>query len=279
MTASPARRTRRLSTSNLGAGVWGRPAAARSCPFVRAAPLGPMIQITSSASMGARVASLDERRGSRAGRARSSRAVAWNRLLSSVVAPISCLLRQAELSHEVLAVPEQPFMIHCPILPVTNRGHGDGEALACRRDGCAVSERHRLAESARHDSGRSCPGSGPEPYRMNFDGDVGRVNKQGFEIFDVFLNALGLMAVWPGYDDVFGMALAQSFPLLVGEDVKVQRVEYLQVLFHRGRLLLMSRRRIHWIFDRGLVRSPCCKGCDDEGRQADPSECGVLHVI
>ncbi len=151
--------------------------------------------------------------------------------------PTSWLLRQAELFHEVLAVPEQPFMIHCPILPVTNRGHGDGEALACRRDGCAVDERHRLAESARHDSGRSCPGSGPEPNRMNFDGDVGRVNEHGFEIFDVFLNALGLMTVWPGYDDVFGVALAQSFPLLVGEDVEVQRVDAKAVTMRAAKLI------------------------------------------
>src|SRR5437879_13500936 len=40
------------------------------------------------------------------------------------------LLRQADLFHEVLVVPEEPFMVHRAALPVTDGRHADCDALA-----------------------------------------------------------------------------------------------------------------------------------------------------
>src|SRR5437899_8282951 len=40
------------------------------------------------------------------------------------------LLGEAELLHEVAAIPEQPLVIHAPVDPVANGYHPDCEALA-----------------------------------------------------------------------------------------------------------------------------------------------------
>src|SRR5437016_679498 len=52
------------------------------------------------------------------------------------------LLRQADLFHEVLVVPEEPFMVHRAALPVTDGRHADCEALARGLNEFAVADGH-----------------------------------------------------------------------------------------------------------------------------------------
>src|SRR2546428_10604677 len=57
---------------------------------------------------------------------------------SSLIATGGLLGAQTDLVHEVLVVPEQPFVIHHAVFPVSDRHHADREALAGRRDRLAV---------------------------------------------------------------------------------------------------------------------------------------------
>src|SRR5947199_7320817 len=83
----------------------------------------------------------------------------------------------------------------------------------------------------------------PDPNRMYLDLDVRGKDKQGFQILDVLFNSLRLVTVRPRHDDVFSMTLVQTIPLLIAEHIEVERVEQLQILFDRGRLTFMRRRR------------------------------------
>src|SRR2546430_13394945 len=87
------------------------------------------------------------------------------------------------------------------------------------------------------------PGAGAEANRVHLDRDVRRKDEEGLEVLDVLVDALGLVAVGPGDDDVFRVAFVQPVPLLVAEDVEVQGVEDLEVLLDGRRLLLVSRGR------------------------------------
>src|SRR5206468_9161358 len=52
------------------------------------------------------------------------------------------------------------------------------------------------------------------------------------------------LPIWPGDDDVRGMALEQPIPLLVAVDVEIQHVERLQIALDIRSLLLRGRRGI-----------------------------------
>ncbi len=51
------------------------------------------------------------------------------RLIDAVRAP---LLRESDLFHKVLVVPEQPLVVHRLAFPVPNGGHADSEAFSVR---------------------------------------------------------------------------------------------------------------------------------------------------
>jgi len=53
----------------------------------------------------------------------------------------------------------------------------------------------------------------------------GRIEEEGFHVRDMFIDAVGGVAVWPIDGNVFGMALLEAVPLLAGEDVEVEGVE------------------------------------------------------
>jgi len=48
------------------------------------------------------------------------------------------LLAEADLLHELLVVPEQVFLVHCAVLPMTDSRHLDLVGLAGRPDGLAL---------------------------------------------------------------------------------------------------------------------------------------------
>src|ERR1700675_2373788 len=52
--------------------------------------------------------------------------------------PPRALLAQADLLHEILVVPEEPFVVHRVALPVADRRHADRESLAGGRDALAI---------------------------------------------------------------------------------------------------------------------------------------------
>ena len=64
---------------------------------------------------------------------------------------------------------------------------------------------------------------------MLFDPGVGGVGEQRLQIVDVALDAVGDVAVGPVDGDVLAVALGQTIPFLVGEDVEVEGVEGGQV--------------------------------------------------
>src|SRR6266568_4207530 len=76
---------------------------------------------------------------------------------------------------------------------------------------------------------------------MHLDLDVRCVDEHCLEIFDVPLDAKRIVAVGPRHDDVFRVALTEPVPLLITEDVEVERVEDFEILLHCRRLLLGGR--------------------------------------
>src|SRR2546425_4059144 len=125
------------------------------------------------------------------------------------------LLRQADLFHEVLVVPEEPFVVHRAALPVPDGGHADREALAGRLDELAVAGRHGLGKRARHDAGYGSPGARAEADGVHLDRDIRGEDEKRLEVLDVLLDSFRLVAVRPGHNDVPGVALVQPVPLLV----------------------------------------------------------------
>src|SRR5579859_1040575 len=163
------------------------------------------------------------------------------------------LLGEPQLLHEVAAVPEQPFVIHPPVDPVTDRRHRDGEALAGRRNTRTVRERHWAGEGPGHHPGDRSPTAGAEANRMHLDGDIRRVYEECFKVLDMPLDALGFVAIRPSDDDVVRVTLPQPVPFLIAEYVKVEDVKELEVGFH-GRRLHFGRRRRELRMFRGRLR-------------------------
>jgi hypothetical protein len=62
------------------------------------------------------------------------------------------VLGETKLLHEVATIPEQPFVIHASIDPVTNRCHPDCEALPRGRNFRSVRKGHGPRECASHDA-------------------------------------------------------------------------------------------------------------------------------
>src|SRR6266700_1637690 len=99
--------------------------------------------------------------------------------------------------------------------------HGEPERFARGRDRFAVWRRHWARECSGHD-----PGDGSIVTRADSDGvrcnvGVGGVDEHAFEIVDVPGDPVGLVPIRPRHDDVIGVTLRQSVPLLVAEYVKI----------------------------------------------------------
>src|SRR3989454_8061448 len=162
------------------------------------------------------------------------------------------LLRQADLFHEVLVVPEEPFMVHRVALPVADGGHADREALARGLNEFAVAGGHGLRKRAGHHARYRGPGAGAEADGVHLDRDIRGEDEKRLQVLDVLLDSFRLVAVRPGHHDVFRVTFVQPVPFLVTKDVEVQRVEDLEVLLDRWRLLLVRRRRRRGVLRRRL---------------------------
>src|SRR2546425_6784295 len=125
--------------------------------------------------------------------------VASNRCMNVLIR----LLPHTDLLHEVLVVPEQPFMIHGFARPVANRRHAEREALACRLDELAYADRHGLGEGAGHHAGDAGERAGAEADGVRLDLDVGCEDEQFLQVVDVLVDALGLVPVGPCHEMSF----------------------------------------------------------------------------
>src|SRR2546425_2587566 len=152
------------------------------------------------------------------------------------------LLGEAELLHEVAAIPEQPLVIHAPVDPVANGYHPDCEALARGGYARSIREGHGPCKGARHDAADRRPTARAEANRVHFDCDARGVDEEHLQILDVLGDPSCLMTVWPGDDDVLRVTLLEPVPLLITEDVEVEHIERLEVGFNGGRLNLGLRR-------------------------------------
>jgi hypothetical protein len=141
------------------------------------------------------------------------------------------LLRETQLLHVALVIPEQVFLVHEAIrTPMTDRGHADSERLAGRCDFLAVCQFYGLRESFFHVADDARPFASMELDRVLLNARVGCESEHIFQIFDVRLDAFGHAAIGPVHLDVGTMTFFQPFPCLVGEHVKIQRVESCKVL-------------------------------------------------
>src|SRR3989454_1947821 len=152
------------------------------------------------------------------------------------------LLGEAELLHEVAAIPEQPLVIHAPVDPVANGYHPDCEALASGGYARSIREGHGPCKGARHDAAGRSPTARAGAHRVHFDCDARGVDEEHLQILDVLGDPSCLMTVWPGDDDVLRVTLLEPVPLLITEDVEVEHIERLEVGFNGGRLNLGLRR-------------------------------------
>src|SRR5439155_21230039 len=153
------------------------------------------------------------------------------------------LLGEAELLHEVGAIPEQPLVIHAPVDPVANGYHPDCEAIARGGYARSIREGHGPCKGARHDAADRRPTDRAEANRVQFDCDARGVDEEHLQILDVLGDPSCLMTVWPGDDDVLRVTLLEPVPLLITEDVEVEHIKCLEVGFNGGRLNLGLRRR------------------------------------
>src|SRR5947207_9322202 len=133
---------------------------------------------------------------------------------------------EPHLFHEFLIVPAQIFLIHHSMYPMPHRAHLELELFARRRDGFAVRHRHGLREGPLDHPDHTCPLARSNLYRMDLDARVGREDEHWFQLFDMFLEALGRVTVGIMDQDVRRMALAEPIPFLMGVNVEVQRIEF-----------------------------------------------------
>src|SRR3989441_4314592 len=182
------------------------------------------------------------------------------------------LLGEAELLHEVAAIPEQPLVIHAPVDPVANRCHPYCEALARGGYARSIRERHGPCKGARHDASDRRPAARAEANRVHFDCDVRGVDEEHLQILDVLGDPSCLMTVWPGDDDVLRVTLLEPVPLLITEDVEVEHIERLEVDFNGGRLNLGLRRREMWTLSWRLRRYGHVGDAKRDGRERPKGE-------
>src|SRR5712691_2569624 len=114
------------------------------------------------------------------------------------------LLREPELFHEVLTIPEQPLVVHGAAFPVADGRHPETKRLTGGRDGLAATDRHGPRECPGHVPSHRGPIARPEPDRMLLDLDVGRIHEHRLQVRDVGREAARLVAIRPGDDDVLG---------------------------------------------------------------------------
>src|SRR5713226_7252503 len=170
--------------------------------------------------------------------------------------PLFC---QPKLLHEVLTVPEQPFVIHCLALPVADGCHAQTERLACGRNGLAITHGHGLAESARHVASDGRPVPRTKANWVDAYLEVRRVYEERLQILNVLVDAVGLVAIGPSNNDVLSVRLTETIPLLVAEHVEVKDIERSQMSLDFWRLLLWCRRRCRSVL--------CADGCHERSCQ------------
>src|SRR5437867_1459843 len=107
---------------------------------------------------------------------------------------------------------------------------------------------------------------------MYLDLDVRTPHEHRFQIFDVLLNTLRLVAVRPSDDDIISVALAEAVPFLITEHIEIEHVERFQLLLHGCRLVFMrwgrKLRMLKLLLSHRWPTSPCddredCKETSD----------------
>src|SRR5260370_26843250 len=78
---------------------------------------------------------------------------------------------------------------------------------------------------------------------MDLDGDIRGVDEECLQILDVLVDPSGLVAVWPGDNNVLRMTLVEPVPFLIAEDIEVEHVERRELSFNGGHLSLGFGRR------------------------------------
>src|SRR5438876_10262332 len=107
------------------------------------------------------------------------------------------LLRQADLFHEVLVVPEEPFMVHRAALPVTDGRHADCEALARGLNEFAVAGGNGLRKRAGHTARYRVPGAEAEGNGGHLDRVVRAEAERRLQVPEVLLDSLVLVPFGP----------------------------------------------------------------------------------
>src|SRR5439155_21192057 len=107
---------------------------------------------------------------------------------------------------------------------------------------------------------------------MYLDLDVRTPHEHRFQIFNVLLNTLRLVAVRPSDDDILSVALAKAVPFLITEHIEIEHVEDFQLLLHCWRLVFMrwgrKLRMLKLLLSHGRPISPC----DDREDCQEPSD-------
>src|SRR5579871_4379219 len=104
---------------------------------------------------------------------------------------------------------------------MSNRAHRKPEGFAGGRDRLAVRGGHGLSEGSLHHADDTRPIARRDPYRVDLDACIRRIDEHCAEVLDVTLEASHLMPIRPVNEDVLRVALVQANPVLIAEDVEV----------------------------------------------------------
>ena len=77
---------------------------------------------------------------------------------------------------------------------------------------------------------------------MNLDARVRREDEHGFQLLNVRIETLGRVAIGIMHKDIFGMALGEPLPFLVGINVEVQSIEFDEMIVGDPFRLLILRQ-------------------------------------
>src|SRR4051812_17628644 len=88
------------------------------------------------------------------------------------------LLADADLLHEVLVVPVQPFVVHFLAGPVADGGHAEGKTFAGGLNEFPVADGHWLGEGSGHHARHARERARAEADRVRLDRDVGSEHEE-----------------------------------------------------------------------------------------------------
>src|SRR5438105_29269 len=108
--------------------------------------------------------------------------------------------------------------------------HLELKRLASGRGCLAIRTGHGLRERSFHDADHACPVARLNSDRVRPNASVGRKDEHRLQLLNVRGETLSCVSVRVVYEDIFGMALGEPLPFLIGVNVEIQRVESCEVL-------------------------------------------------